>query len=167
MRFCGCGRVPAYSNQPQHRSCAAAVSGPPNSEFAKIFELLNAFEQLDEQEQSAVLESAQSCQPPTRADGGHGRCHRIRARCRQYPCRPYRSGHGQADAIPISRLVPRSDYAFADPWPTVSVCAFVFINVSSWQAVRRRRTRKGQHALGSRPCCCDHSCRIQDDRHRY
>jgi hypothetical protein len=64
MRFCGCGRVPAYSNQPQHRSCAAAVSGPPNSEFAKIFELLNAFEQLDEQEQSAVLESANPANLP-------------------------------------------------------------------------------------------------------
>ena len=34
------------------------MSGSPNSEFAKIFELLNAFEQLDEQEQSAVLEAA-------------------------------------------------------------------------------------------------------------
>lgn len=34
------------------------MSDPPNSEFAKIFELLNAFEQLDEQQQSAVLETA-------------------------------------------------------------------------------------------------------------
>jgi hypothetical protein len=58
MTFCGCGRVLAYSNQPQHCGCVAAVSGSPNSEFAKIFELLNAFEQLDEEEQSAVLEAA-------------------------------------------------------------------------------------------------------------
>jgi hypothetical protein len=29
----------------------AAMSGSPDSEFAKIFELLNAFEQLDEDEQ--------------------------------------------------------------------------------------------------------------------
>ena len=41
------------------------MSGPPNSEFARIFELLNAFEQLDEQEQSAVLEAATPAnQPP-------------------------------------------------------------------------------------------------------
>jgi hypothetical protein len=41
------------------------VSGPPSSEFAKIFELLNAFEQLDEQEQSAVLESANPANLPS------------------------------------------------------------------------------------------------------
>jgi len=40
------------------------VSGSPNSEFAKIFELLNAFEQLDEQEQSAVLEAADPANVP-------------------------------------------------------------------------------------------------------
>jgi hypothetical protein len=40
------------------------VSGLPNSEFAKIFELLNAFEQLDEQEESAVLESADPANHP-------------------------------------------------------------------------------------------------------
>jgi hypothetical protein len=40
------------------------MSGPPNSEFAKIFELLNAFEQLDEQEQSAVLEAATPANHP-------------------------------------------------------------------------------------------------------
>lgn len=52
-----------YSNQTQHRS-RAAVSVPPNSEFAKIFELLNAFEQLDEQEQSAVLQAADRTNVP-------------------------------------------------------------------------------------------------------
>ena len=40
------------------------MSGLPNSEFAKIFELLNAFEQLEKQEQSAVLDSADPANPP-------------------------------------------------------------------------------------------------------
>ena len=73
MTFCGCGRVLAYSNQPRHCGCVAAVSGPPNSEFAKIFELLNAFEQLDEQEQSAVLEAASpAIHPPAPAAVSRG-----------------------------------------------------------------------------------------------
>jgi hypothetical protein len=40
------------------------VSGLPNSEFAKIIELLNAFEQLEEQEQSAVRDSADPANLP-------------------------------------------------------------------------------------------------------
>lgn len=40
------------------------MSGSPISEFAKIFELLNAFEQLDEQEQSAVLQAADRADVP-------------------------------------------------------------------------------------------------------
>ena len=40
------------------------MSGRPNSGFAEIFELLNAFEQLDEREQSAVLDSADPANLP-------------------------------------------------------------------------------------------------------
>jgi hypothetical protein len=41
------------------------MSGSPDEEFAKIFELLNAFEQLDEEEQRAFLDSTEPpAQPP-------------------------------------------------------------------------------------------------------
>jgi hypothetical protein len=41
------------------------MSGSPDEEFAKIFELLNAFEQLDEEEQRAFLDPTEPpAQPP-------------------------------------------------------------------------------------------------------
>jgi hypothetical protein len=41
------------------------MSGSPNEEFAKIFELLNAFEQLGEEEQRAFLDPTEPpAQPP-------------------------------------------------------------------------------------------------------
>jgi hypothetical protein len=49
------------------------VSGPSNSEFARIFELLNAFEQLDEQQQSAFFQSADPADlPPIPTDAWSG-----------------------------------------------------------------------------------------------
>ena len=40
------------------------MSGSPDEEFAKIFELLNAFEQLDEEEQRAFLDPTEPPAPP-------------------------------------------------------------------------------------------------------
>jgi hypothetical protein len=41
------------------------MSGSPDEEFGKIFELLNAFEQLDEEEQRAFLDPTEPpAQPP-------------------------------------------------------------------------------------------------------
>jgi hypothetical protein len=40
------------------------MSGSPDSEFSKIFELLHAFEQLDDDEQQAFLQSADADKQP-------------------------------------------------------------------------------------------------------
>jgi hypothetical protein len=44
------------------------MSGSPDSDFSKIFELLNAFERLDDNEQQAFLQSAEADKRPPKPE---------------------------------------------------------------------------------------------------
>jgi hypothetical protein len=74
------------------------VNGSPDSEFAKILELLNAFERLEQDEQRSLLESSVSAKRPLLAhdspsaeDAGEAKtdnrfaAHIVSAMAKRYP----------------------------------------------------------------------------------